>query len=47
MLISPSFWLVYSTNTSQHPHADLIILFDINQGLFGEVVRIETAFFIE
>jgi hypothetical protein len=46
--ISPSFWLVLSTNTastSQHSDTDLVILFDINQGLFGEVVGVESALF--
>lgn len=36
MWLSPPFWLVLSTNTtstSQHSDADLVILFDINQGL--------------
>lgn len=50
MWVSPPFWLVPSTDTtstSQHSDTDLVILLDINHGLFGEVVRVETAFFIE
>ena len=50
MWVSPPFWLVPSTDTtstSQHSDTDMVILFGINHGLFGEVVGVEPALLVK